>query len=127
METTQRSCRYCGSTIRGRQDKKFCDDACRNTFNNQKHAQQSNLMRAIHRVLRKNRAILLAKLPEGITRIKVSRDCLFREGFDFRYLTHSYCPHRGKEYRFCYEIGYVVLEGDWLAVVREKVKDGAMP
>jgi predicted nucleic acid-binding Zn ribbon protein len=122
MEPIQRNCRYCGSTLRGRQDKKFCDDACRNTYNNQQQGQQSNLMRAIHRILRKNRAILLSKLPVGSHRVKVSKDCLAREGFDFRYITHSYFLPLGKEHRFCYEIGYTAIEGDRFSLIREKLK-----
>jgi len=122
MEPIQRSCRYCGSTLRGRQDKKFCDDACRNTYNNQQQGQQNNLMRTIHRILRKNRAILLSKLPEGSQRAKVSKDCLTRAGFDFRYITHSYFLSRGKEHRFCYEMGYTALEGDHFALMKEKSK-----
>jgi hypothetical protein len=122
MELVQRCCRYCGSILRGRQDKKFCDDACRNTHNNQQQGQQSNLMRAIHRILRKNRSILLSKLPEDSRRVLVSKDCLMREGFDFRYITHSYCLSREQEYRFCYEIGYAAMEGERVVLVREKLK-----
>lgn len=122
MELVQRSCRYCGSTLRGRQDKKFCDDACRNTFNNQQQGQQSNLMRAIHRILRKNRAILLSKLPEGSRRVCISKDCLLREGFDFQYVTHDHLLSCGKQHRFCYEMGYATLPGDRVAVIREKIK-----
>ena len=79
-------------------------------------------MRAIHRILRKNRAILLSKLPEGCYRVKVSKDCLTREGFDFRYVTHCYCLPRGKEHRFCYEVGYTALEGDYFSLIKEKSK-----
>jgi hypothetical protein len=80
-------------------------------------------MRAIHRILRKNRVILLSKLPEGSNRVKVSKDCLMREGFDFRYITHSYFLPLGKEHRFCYEIGYSAIEGDCFSIMREKSKD----
>ena len=54
MET----CLECGEKIIGRSDKKFCNDACRNSYNNKQNKDSSNLMRNINNKLRKNFRIL---------------------------------------------------------------------
>jgi hypothetical protein len=48
-------CPECGEKIRGRVDKKFCGDACRNSWNNKQNADANNFVRNINNSLRKNR------------------------------------------------------------------------
>ena len=55
---TPKSCLLCQKTIRGRSDKKFCNDYCRNVYNNQNKSIQNNLVRNINNALGKNRKIL---------------------------------------------------------------------
>ncbi|MEJ2006354.1 MAG: hypothetical protein P8X57_15635, partial [Cyclobacteriaceae bacterium] len=40
----------CGATVRGRRDKKFCDDHCRNEFNNARRADEEAYLRRIFRI-----------------------------------------------------------------------------
>ena len=68
-----RQCTYCQKIIRGRTDKKFCDDYCRNGFNNQLKSTTNNLVRNTNHALGKNRRLLEGIIPEGEEMIKVKK------------------------------------------------------
>lgn len=120
MEVVNKICLTCGKTIRGRSDKKFCDDYCRNNYNNQLKAGDNNYVRNINNALRKNRRILTSLLPETEEMKRIPKDTLVQQGFLFKYITHTYTNTRGNTYFFCYDYGYMPLEQDWLLVVRKK-------
>ena len=119
-QTNPRHCHACNKPIRGRTDKKFCDDYCRNSFNNQLKADSNNLVRNINNALRRNRRILEDLLDPNEPVAKTSRDKLLHEGFHFKYLTHTYTNAKGNIYYFCYEYGYLALENDRYLIVRGK-------
>jgi len=56
----KRHCFECGEPLKGRIDKKFCDDACRNSYNNRVNKDTKNLIRNTNNRLRKNYRILEA-------------------------------------------------------------------
>lgn len=120
METSQRLCIECNKLIKGRQDKKFCDDYCRNSYNNKQNSDQNNLIRNVNNILRKNRRLLEEVIKPGEELGKCPRQKLAELGFDFKYHTHQYTNKKGQVYYFCYDHGYLPLEGDWLLVVRRK-------
>ncbi|MBK7480842.1 MAG: DUF2116 family Zn-ribbon domain-containing protein [Bacteroidales bacterium] len=74
----ERKCLDCGCTIRGRTDKKFCSDQCRNNYNNKLNRDTNNYMRNVHGLLRKNRRILADLYSEG--KCRVHKDALFCPG-----------------------------------------------
>lgn len=114
-----KACLECGEAIKGRQDKKFCSDACRITFNNKIRGDDSNYVRNVNNALRKNRRILLELNPEG--KAKVSRDKLAAAGFDFNYFTSIYTTKEGVRYFYCYDQGYLPIEkGYYLLVVKKE-------
>ena len=114
-----RTCLSCGKPLKGRSDKKFCDDYCRNNYNNQVKANTNNYVRNVNNALRKNRHILESLL--GIQEmIKVSKQRLISEGFQFKYHTHTYTTTKASTYFFCYEFGYLPLEGDLVLIVKKK-------
>jgi hypothetical protein len=115
-------CLACGKTLKGRVDKKFCDDYCRNNYNNQQKSKgsQSNYVRNINNTLLKNRKILEGILPDTEETAKASKDKLQRLGFHFKYLTHIYTTKTGKTYFYCYDYGYLPLEHDWYLIVKRK-------
>ena len=119
MHTEKRNCHCCGQVLYGRSDKKFCDDGCRNTFNNQQNSIQNKEMRSINTVLKRNRAILLAKLPEGKKQVKVPKEQLLVMGFNLRYMTHQLVLPSGLSAQFCYELGLVFLEENSCLIVRD--------
>lgn len=117
-----RACLTCGKDLKGRIDKKFCDDYCRNNYNNRQRAKTScsSLVRSINNILLKNRKILESVLPENKETAKAKLDKLHRLGFHFKYMTHIYTTRTGKTYFFCYDYGYLPLENQWYLVVKQK-------
>ena len=115
----EKVCLECGQNIRGRSDKRFCDDSCRNAYNNKLNSDQTNLIRNVNNILRKNRRVLVDVLDgEGMT--KAPREKLKRLGFDFRFHTHTFVNSKGQVYNFIYEMGYLPLENDWILIVQKK-------
>jgi hypothetical protein len=119
-DNAQKTCLACGKKLKGRIDKKFCDDFCRNNYNNQAKGGDNNLVRNINNALRKNRRILSDALPETEEMAKITRDRLLQLGFQFKYMTHTYTNKKGNIYYFCYEYGYLPLENNWYLLVRRK-------
>ncbi|MFT3979155.1 MAG: hypothetical protein QM687_01710 [Ferruginibacter sp.] len=114
-----KSCLSCGKTVRGRTDKKFCDDYCRNNYNNQLKGSSTNFVRNINNALGKNRRILEDIIGQEEMQ-KTTRDRLLQKGFRFKYITHLYNNKKGNTYFFCYDMGYLPLENDWYLVVKRK-------
>jgi len=119
LKVMERRCLECGDIIRGRSDKKFCTDSCRNTFNNrQKSASGNNYIRKINGILKKNRNILAELNPGGKTRVHQST--ILIKGFDFTYFTNRYITKTGTVYYFCYDQGYLPLDNKYYMLVRKK-------
>ncbi|HEX8334955.1 MAG TPA: hypothetical protein VF622_20185 [Segetibacter sp.] len=115
-----KACLACGKTVKGRSDKKFCDDYCRNNYNNELKADSNNYVRNINNALKKNRRILEELLPPDEEMKKTTKEKLLHAGFQFKYTTHTYTNKKGNTYFFCYEYGYLPLENDWFLVVKRK-------
>ncbi len=113
-------CLACEKPIRGRTDKKFCDDYCRNNYNNQLKAGGTNLMRNINNALGKNRRILESFFGTDEEMVKTTHEKLLQKGFQFKYITHIYTNKKGNTYFFCYDLGYLPLEHDWYLLVKRK-------
>ena len=118
MPTEKRYCQSCAQVLYGRLDKKFCDDGCRNNFNNQQNSNQNKEIRIINRVLKRNRVILLAILSVGEKPTKVDREYLLLEGFNFRYMTHQEVGSDGQSYQICYDVGLISLKNREYQIVR---------
>lgn len=112
----EKSCLECGAKIFGRNDKKFCSDQCRNSYNNKLNSDSNNYIRTVNNTLRKNRRILEKLTPSG--KSKTTRSKLNEHGYDFNFHTNTYTTKAGATYYFCYEYGYLELENDWFALVK---------
>lgn len=73
----ERECLDCGTILRGRSDKKFCDDQCRSHYNNQIKAGMQSAMKPVNAILRKNHAILSRLCPEN--KIRIRKDDLLKK------------------------------------------------
>ena len=113
-------CLACNKPVKGRTDKKFCDDYCRNNFNNQLKADSNNLVRNINNALGKNRRILESMINEGEEMAKTGKEKLLEKGFQFKYCTHTYTNKKGNTYFFCYDHGYLPLENDGNLIVKRQ-------
>lgn len=114
----KKQCTECGEEFQGRVDKKFCSDYCRNSYNNKMNKDGTNLIRNVNNRLRKNWRILEKLNPEE--KCKVAKSKLDNAGFDFNYFTSIYTTKAGTVYYFCYNQGYLPLEGDYYALVKRK-------
>ena len=113
-------CLNCNKILKGRTDKKFCDDYCRNSYNNQLKATSNNLVRNINNALGKNRRILESFFKNSDETTRTSKEKLIQKGFQFKYITSTYTNKKGNVYYFCYDIGYLPLENDWYLLVKSK-------
>jgi hypothetical protein len=115
----ERVCLDCGERLVGRIDKKFCNDQCRNNYNNRQNSDRSNYIRKVNAILLKNRRILAELNPTD--KATVHKDKLLTKGFDFKHITSIYTTQKGHVYHFCYEYGYLPLEKDlFMIVIREQ-------
>src|SRR6059036_2201179 len=104
---TVRNCLACNRSIKGRTDKKFCDDSCRNNYNNRLNSDASPLIRNINNILRKNRRILeelLSGMEKPVT--VIDKQKLIEKGFHFEYFTEQFTNDRNEKYFYCYDYGY---------------------
>jgi predicted nucleic acid-binding Zn ribbon protein len=108
----ERKCLDCGDTLRGRIDKKFCSDQCRNNYNNRLNRDSNNFVRNVHGLLRKNRRILADLYSEGKT--KVHKDALFALGYNFNFFTHFIETSKGEKNQYCFEYGYTEKDNDFI-------------
>ncbi|MBP6072676.1 MAG: hypothetical protein KA488_05045 [Flavobacterium sp.] len=115
-----KTCLECDEKIVGREDKKFCSDGCRNTFNNKNNKDRNNLMRNINNTLRKNYRILTELNVEG--KSKTTRTKLISKGFHFEFFTSILHTKSGNTYYFLYDQGYMMLENEFFMLVKKSDK-----
>lgn len=113
-----RFCLECNILLKGRTDKKFCDDQCRSNYNHRLKVNDHSFINSVNQILKKNRKILKTQNPS----IKVKRDALLSKGFDFNFHTHTYVTKKENVYIFCYEYGYMALENEELLLVKREAK-----
>ena len=115
-----KTCLECDEKIIGREDKKFCSDGCRNSYNNKINKDSNNYMRNINNKLRKNYRILLSINTEQ--KIKTSKAKLLSKGFDFEFFTNILHTKSGNTYYFLYDQGYMLLEHDYIVLVKKELE-----
>lgn len=119
MDQQVKNCLLCGSLLKGRLDKKFCNDYCRNTYNNSAQRTDTEYMRHVIYQLKRNRHILQSMLAEQHS-IKTTRQLLLNKGFHFGFFTNSYTNQKGLTYQYCFELGYAVVHDLLIFIVRQQ-------
>jgi predicted nucleic acid-binding Zn ribbon protein len=114
-----RNCLACNKPVKGRIDKKFCDDYCRNNYNNNKDVDGAPIIKMVNNYLKKNRKILQELLGDQ-DMAKHPKNRLLEKGFLLKYFTHQFMNAKGNAYIFCYEYGYLLLENEWILVVKRE-------
>ena len=108
-----KACLECGDVVKGRVDKKFCTDYCRNSYNNKVNKESKNLIRNINNRLRKN--------YNTTGKTKVTRTKLYDKGFDFQFFTSIYKTKTGNTYFYIYDEGYLALENELFLLIKREI------
>lgn len=118
MNTANRLCLDCGKPLKGRRDKKYCDDNCRNNYNNKLQSSSEAPVRRINYILRRNRLILKDLLGAEKT-VAHTREALADKGFDFTYHTDQYTTKTNQVYVYCYDYGFKKSENNRYIIVKK--------
>ncbi len=116
MKPLVENCLECGEPLRGRIDKKFCSDYCRNTYNNKVDVGSKRMIRNVNNRLRKNYKVLSELNITGKTR--VTRVKMISNNFDFNLFTSIYTTKTGNVYYYVYDQGYLALENDYYLLIK---------
>jgi predicted nucleic acid-binding Zn ribbon protein len=112
--TAKMICEDCGKAVRGRNDKRFCDDTCRNNFNRRKKQAERIPIGpealAIIRIIKRNYQLLKYKYLEDSKNIYHPLDALLEKGFNPDYFTSTKVEYE-ELYYFCFECGFRISEG----------------
>ena len=105
MNREKRICTECEMPLYGRTDKKFCNNHCRNAWNNKRNSDSNNFMRNVNNILRKNRRILFEFIEKEKT--KIPKKDLILKGFNFDYFTNLHELDTGEKKYLVYEAGVI--------------------
>lgn len=104
-----RLCKQCSKPIdpvKGRKDRVFCDENCKNKFHNTQTYLEEQEIKRIQLLLKKNRRVL-KKMFARPDRDEIKKERLLKEGFDFDYHTHFVTSKIKKnQFTFCFDYGY---------------------
>ena len=108
-------CHECGTELVGRIDKKFCNDQCRSSYHNRRYRIDTQAMRPLTIILKRNRTILKSMKPnKSIHKLE-----LLRMGFNFRYFT-SAVKHENRNFCFyIYDYGYTSIDKDHIIILNQ--------
>ena len=111
-------CVACGTPLVGRNDKRFCDDACRSSYHNMIGREQNGFILHINKILKRNRKILIDLYNLNLSIVPLQK--LQENGFLFGFCT-SIEERRKREYiRYCYEYGYTVKSRKHVKIVKQE-------
>lgn len=116
MNTHERTCISCSKTLKGRLDKRFCDDYCRNQFHNAIKSPENNLVRNVNNALTKNRRILKNTFKSTPPPHQVHVEDLMQEGYVFRYHTHFL--NEATQGYACYDYGVLLQPSGFCTIVQ---------
>lgn len=110
-------CLYCHEPLIGRCDKKFCDDSCRNAYNNRRTSDTSHIFRPLISRLKAN--------YRALQKLKAQRQCASLQelallGFNAQFCTHTTADLDGTTL-YCFNIGYRITDDQQLLLVSESL------
>jgi hypothetical protein len=121
VQIPNRYCKQCGKIInpdKGRADRLYCDELCKNRFHNQVKMMENGELQRIDLILKKNHRIL-KKMFLKKQHDEIANEKLLKEGFDFDYHTHHVISKIKKnEFIFCFDYGYCTLPGQKVKIIK---------
>ena len=113
------TCLFFGRPLRGRIDKKFCDNGCKNEHNNHLQREERAAINPIAAILKQNRRVLRRCFGANHTRVVYGTE-LLQAGLRFEYYTHHhYTNQQADLYVFCYDYGYLPMADGKYLIVRK--------
>lgn len=100
-----KTCPICGTSVKGRSDKKFCSVKCRSINQYEKRQKTEAFYLQVDRQLKINRKLLKKYNRSGYTTIR--KKVLIEEGFNPKFFTHYWKNQKGDVYLFVYEYGFL--------------------
>lgn len=122
MQELIRLCKSCTHPLKGRTDKLFCNDNCRNAYHNNSNSQLNNFIRTINHSLLRNRKILESIFTEVVPKNRIGKAALASRGFIFSYYTHTKKNRRGSPVFYCYEYGYTMMANEKIEIQKMELK-----
>ena len=119
--TNQQFCLHCNHNIRGRTDKKFCNDNCRNAYHNKNNHTENILIRHIKAILVRNRKILSETIGDKSV-CTVNRSLLISKGFQFEFMTQMHSNKQGSFTYFCYDYRYKIANDSSIQILNPNKK-----
>lgn len=102
----KRLCLNCETELRGRMDKKYCNDYCKSNHHYEKNKSKENtLFKKIDEQLKLNRRLLRDFNRAGKSTVRVGK--ITEAGFNPKYFTHYWKNQKGDVYLFCFEFGFL--------------------
>lgn len=99
-------CLSCGTTLKGRRDKKFCNVHCKSSYHYVKSLNEPpKFYYMVEKQLKLNRKILKKYNVGG--KVTVRKRLLVDDGFNPKFFTHYWKNSNGETYLFVYEYGFM--------------------
>jgi len=111
-------CLACGAPLVGRNDKRFCDDACRSGYHNREERAQNGFILHINKILKRNRKILIDYYNRNMQEVPMEK--LQENGFLFGFCTSVELKRRKERIRYCYEYGYKVKSKKSIQIIKQE-------
>ena len=113
-------CKVCGTPLKGRRDKKYCNIQCKNQYHlDLKSMHRSEIETDISFLLR-NRTVLHELLDQdGHKKRKVKRSILQRMGFRFHNYTGTFLNSRNKMYHYVFDYSWVPFSDQDVLIIKQ--------
>lgn len=112
-------CLKCSGKLKGRSDKKFCDQYCRNAYHNGIYREDNVLMKGVNQILKRNRRIL----KQLFQNVEISsKTDLIGLGYNFDYYTNMYTSRKNQVHYFCYDYGILPLDDGFFALIQNQLE-----
>ncbi len=109
-------CKECGKELRGRSDKKFCSDMCRNSFHNKKRRTDNIRIAEVNKILLRNNRIFNKYISENEVFININQ--ALDEGVDLTHFTSIQINPSGETCFVCYDTGFVIKSRNMIKITK---------
>lgn len=110
-------CLLCNAPLVGRNDKRFCDDACRSGYHNREGREQNGFILHINKILKRNRKILIDFYNRNLQVIDMQK--LQENGFLFGFFTSIDVLNGKERICYCYDYGYKVMSKKYVQIIKQ--------